>query len=526
MKKFYKAYSNKDSSNPNVSELWNDVDCWKQQILALLEGDCAYRHIDNDWINDMIRLQDDDGMWRLAIDDETPPTDARVDLWYWPTYMATAILMQSYITGCHMQKEMEPDRLDSLKRGLQAASTRKLSGHGIEAEFGRVEALNLYLAAGLSEFIREHRNIAPEFASMIDKVLDNIRFRLASGNVIDDFNFDFTKKWTAMLQRFDCLCGMGNQMDKNLDPEVNQLFVYGSLMQGRAAHNRLISQSGCSFLGEAILPGYRLYDLGFYPAILPADQCKSQEGDGPSMVAGELYQIQASAWSELDQYEGEGSLYDRRQVDVQQAGKTVQAWTYSYRSAIDRKLEVDLGDQPWQAERGHRLKDRYIWYAAYGSNCLKERFLCYIEGGQFRDYSKTYPGCRDHRHPLADSPFTINLAMYFGNWSPRWQGGVCFLDLEQPGRTMGRVYLITLEQLYDIQDQEGNSISWYHIIQELGEFNGIRVLTLSNSTRQKDNRPSSDYLQIVREGIVETYGVQLDEANICDYLSTNVGAQK
>jgi len=521
MKQFYKVNADDESSYPGIFELWNDVDIWKQEVLQMLSaGDSRQSSIDSTWIDSLLPLQDDDGLWRLDISNEIPPADARVDMWYWPTYMATAILMQDFLTSSRQAKPMDPARAESLHKGLQAASTRKLSGHGFGAESDRVDALNLYMTAGLVEFMIKHRDYAPEFCAMIDDVLGKLRLRLACGHVIDDFNFDFTEKWTAVLQRFKRLSGEDTQMNSIQDKSINQLFVYGSLMQGRSAHKRLLAQPGCKLMGEAVLPGYRLCDLGFYPAILAATANSQTAETGPALVVGELYSVEAAAWPDLDRYEGEGSLYDRRLVDVRLSGQVVRAWTYVYRMAIEASLEVAPGQQPWKAEKGHRLMNRYVWYAAYGSNCLKERFMTYIEGGRFRDSSKEYAGCRDRSHPLADCPYTIDLAMYFGNWSPRWQGGVCFLDLEKPGKTMGRVYLITLEQLFDIQKQEGNSTDWYHILQELGNFGGIRVLTLSNSKRRPAHPPTREYLQIVREGLAETYGIDFNDAKIGDYLAS------
>jgi len=29
------------------------------------------------------------------------------------------------------------------------------------------------------------------------------------------------------------------------------------------------------------------------------------------------------------------------------------------------------------------MKNMYVWYVGYGSNLLRERFLCYILGGKF-----------------------------------------------------------------------------------------------------------------------------------------------
>jgi len=39
--------------------------------------------------------------------------------------------------------------------------------------------------------------------------------------------------------------------------------------------------------------------------------------------------------------------------------------------------------------------DHLVWYAVYGSNLLRKRFDCYIQGGKPKGAAKDYPGCRD-----------------------------------------------------------------------------------------------------------------------------------
>lgn len=44
--------------------------------------------------------------------------------------------------------------------------------------------------------------------------------------------------------------------------------------------------------------------------------------------------------------------------------------------------EVNTASNPWRSE----LSKIDIWYATFGSNMWKPRFLCYIEGGQVTKY--------------------------------------------------------------------------------------------------------------------------------------------
>ena len=58
-----------------------------------------------------------------------------------------------------------------------------------------------------------------------------------------------------------------------------------------------------------------------------------------------------------------------------------------------------------------------VWYAAYGSNCDRERFGWYLRE------------CTDTSGPLDDRPYVLPHARRFAGSSSRWEGGgVAFLD--------------------------------------------------------------------------------------------------
>jgi len=48
------------------------------------------------------------------------------------------------------------------------------------------------------------------------------------------------------------------------------------------------------------------------------------------------------------------------------------------------------------------MNKQYIWYACYGSNLLKERFMHYIGERVCRFNSASYSGCTDQSEPLED----------------------------------------------------------------------------------------------------------------------------
>jgi hypothetical protein len=156
-------------------------------------------------------------------------------------------------------------------------------------------------------------------------------------------------------------------------------------------------------------------------------------------------------------------------------------------------------------------RNDYVWYASYGSNLLYERFLTYIKGGVCKFNGVNYPGCRDNSLPKDSRPITIPYKMYYGNKSKSWgNAGVSFLDIDIKGQSLGRMYLITKEQLEDISRQEGRGDVWYNHSVNLGEYNGNDIITITNKNSRTHQKPCDKYLDVIRRGIKETYPDMID----------------
>ena len=115
-----------------------------------------------------------------------------------------------------------------------------------------------------------------------------------------------------------------------------------------------------------------------------------------------------------------------------------------------------------------------VWYVCYGSNLLEDRFLCYIRGGVIPGNVRSERGAKDSSLPKRSEPCMIDHELFFSTPIKKWFGsGVAYInpkkldqkdDLEaNPGMvqtdeksnvTLGRRYLITLEQFLDIVRQE------------------------------------------------------------------------
>ena len=72
---------------------------------------------------------------------------------------------------------------------------------------------------------------------------------------------------------------------------------------------------------------------------------------------------------------------------------------------------------------------------------------------------KEYQGCTCDHPPKDNKPYKIKHELYFAKESPTWCGhGVAFIKSENSKSkeliTLGRIYLITIEQFNDILHQE------------------------------------------------------------------------
>jgi gamma-glutamylcyclotransferase (GGCT)/AIG2-like uncharacterized protein YtfP len=111
-----------------------------------------------------------------------------------------------------------------------------------------------------------------------------------------------------------------------------RLFVYGTLRGGDVRSHHL---DGADYLGVHAVDGYRLYDLGPYPAVVA----------GEGRVVGEVYELSTATHLRLlDEVEGchhEPPLYRREVVEV--AGGVAWIYVYARPLATGARL-IESGD--------------------------------------------------------------------------------------------------------------------------------------------------------------------------------------
>jgi gamma-glutamylcyclotransferase (GGCT)/AIG2-like uncharacterized protein YtfP len=466
------VFNRQKHDEPRLDELSKLI----SDLETFLEEEVDFRDIG--WkknFNAILDFQDDGGSFKL-FDSYDIPTDARVDFCWIPTYLCTAVLMKACLTDHDSFTQKEKS---ALLEGLRISCARNLRGHGYDAFKGQIEALNIFIKAGLREFIDLYPEICPEFTEMIEDIISQFHQRESEGK--------FTGSWGESYE--DEIRSINEYFSQR------QVFVYGTLLSGEDNHH-FLDESTC--LGKAFAKGYDMYNVGWYPAIVP--------GDG--LAIGELYQVPLADIPAIDRLEGEGRLYIKKCERVNLNGKSTFAFIYVYLRDVSG------------LERIPAWKDDYVWYVSYGSNMSKERFMKYIKGGYVGN--RHYPSCEDTSDPVAVKVIEIGYDMYFGEYSPHWSGGVSFLDVTKKGNALGVAYLITKNQFRHIVAQENGGKcpkkgkGWYGDVIDLGS-DGFEIKTVTKKILHDYSEPSQRYLNTLAEGIMQNWP-NMTEKEIGDYL--------
>ncbi len=191
-----------------------------------------------------------------------------------------------------------------------------------------------------------------------------------------------------------------------------------------------------------------------------------------------------------------------------------------------------------------------LWYASYGSNLLRERFLAYIRGGRPPGAKFLQVGCSDPTPPSHDHGIMVLHGLYFAEVSRHWENaGIAFVDTrkESIAKTLGRMYLITTDQFREVVLQENGyqemnvdlgmdlemtlregrtelKTGLYRTLLCLGEEGGHPIYTFTSAGGMEGaslNPPGPLYLTVIVRGLKETFG--LSDTGIIEYLQGRPG---
>jgi tetratricopeptide (TPR) repeat protein len=168
----------------------------------------------------------------------------------------------------------------------------------------------------------------------------------------------------------------------------------------------------------------------------------------------------------------------------------------------------------------------HVWYATYGSNLHTERFMLYLNGGDYlgRNYQSRIGG--DPETVPESREITIPHPLYFGLVK---RSGTdlsrTFVESDMPGETPGKAYRLTIDQFKWVAWQEnggktpnvslsGSSFSTASLIRDSGPYSWmltlpslgdeVPVVTLTSKSRREWRQPEKEYVDTIRLGIKET----------------------
>ncbi len=181
------------------------------------------------------------------------------------------------------------------------------------------------------------------------------------------------------------------------------------------------------------------------------------------------------------------------------------------------------------ARRASPVPDR-VWYAAYGSNLLRERFRCYLVGGTPPGGRHAQPPSDRPQEPGEDVPLVVPGRLVFAAEAPSWGGGgVAFWDPSGRGSTLLRGWLLDTDRFREVVHLENGGRKrtaavvppslwvtgrarlpdgWYSQLLVLGELAGVPVVTFTSpeADRLPVAAPGPAYAGVVRRGLLEAFG--------------------
>jgi hypothetical protein len=256
----------------------------------------AHREI----LSSILEFQEEEGSFRY-FDSWKVSSEIRVDFCYTPTYLCAALLMKYYLYLCAGPEAAPPEIKTALAKALQASCGRELCGHGYEGVAGQIEALRIFIGAGLGEFLQKHSALCPAFSQMIRKISAEFSAALAAGQAGGGWGEDYSADFKEILQAL---------------PLDRYYLAYGINMNSAQMKSRCPEARKIKAL---YLPDYQLR----FHKHATIEKKKGQR------VPALLWILNPDEEKKLDGYEGVGSgIYRKDYVQVEAPAGPVRAMVY------------------------------------------------------------------------------------------------------------------------------------------------------------------------------------------------------
>ena len=90
--------------------------------------------------------------------------------------------------------------------------------------------------------------------------------------------------------------------------------------------------------------------------------------------------------------------------------------------------------------------------------------------------------------------------MVFAGWSRKWRGGVATIRSFRGEKVRGGIYEVSEECLKRLDKCEGSDYQRITVIVNNEDNEPVEAVTYINNRQAQENKPSAEYLAIIRQG--------------------------
>ena len=124
------------------------------------------------------------------------PSDARVEYFYKPTYLGTAVVIKTVMQVPLFWKEEE----NTIRGMLLACTGRGFRGHGFDDLKGMIETLGIFSEANASDFVRNYPDVCPEFTQLYTESINHLKEIYDKGAVCNSWGEDYSEQAKQVLE--------------------------------------------------------------------------------------------------------------------------------------------------------------------------------------------------------------------------------------------------------------------------------------------------------------------------------------
>ena len=227
---------------------------------------------------------------------DSMPADCRVEYFYKPTYIATAILIKACLLYPDFLGTAIPEK--DLKACMMACTGRFFKGAGFDDLKGAVETVRLFTDAGINLFLELHPDICEDFAFCYDMWLWQFEKGIEKGVLQGAWGDSYLEEAKAIMEEAKASLHVENEDDGRY------YIAYGSNLNVDQMASRC---PDAEVVGTGMLKGMRLWFKG------------SQTGNYLTIEEECGYEVPVVVWKvseqderNLDWYEGFPKFYYKK----------------------------------------------------------------------------------------------------------------------------------------------------------------------------------------------------------------------